>query len=52
VLVTDKVMSSNSGHGEMYSIQHYLIKFVSGLCHISGFLCVLQQNQPSWLYLK
>jgi hypothetical protein len=27
----NKVMSSNSGHGEVYSIQHYVIKFVSDL---------------------
>ena len=26
-----KVVSSNPVHGEMYSIQHYVIKFVSDL---------------------
>jgi hypothetical protein len=28
---TTKVVSSNPVHGEMYSIQHYVIKFVSDL---------------------
>jgi hypothetical protein len=27
--ITAKVVSSNPTHGEMYSIQHYVIKFVS-----------------------
>ena len=31
VLITTNVVSSNSVHGEMYSIQHYVIKFVSDL---------------------
>jgi len=26
-----KVVSWNTTHGEVYSIQHYVIKFVSGL---------------------
>jgi hypothetical protein len=30
VSITTKVMSSNPVHGEVYSIQHYVIKFVSG----------------------
>ena len=29
--ITTKVASSNPDHGEVYSIQHYLIKFVSDL---------------------
>jgi hypothetical protein len=32
VPVTTKVVSSNPAHGEVYSIQHYVIKFVSDLC--------------------
>ena len=36
------VVSSNPAHGEVYSIQHYLIKFVSDLSVVfygySGFL--------------
>ena len=31
-------MSSNPVHGEMNSIQHYVIKFVSDLQQFSGFL--------------
>ena len=30
-------MSSNPVHGEVYSIQHYVIKFVSDLRQVSGF---------------
>jgi hypothetical protein len=37
-LITTKVVSSNSAHGEVYSIQYYVIKFVSDLRHVSGFL--------------
>ena len=38
--ITHKVMSSNPTHGEMYLIQHYVIKFVSDLGQVSGFLWV------------
>jgi hypothetical protein len=31
VPITAKVVSSSPAHGEMYSIQHYVIKFVSDL---------------------
>ena len=34
-------MSSNPVHGEVYSIQHYVIKFVSDLRQVGGFLRVL-----------
>jgi len=37
-----KVVSSNPVHGEVYSIQHYVIKFVSDLRQVVGFLCVFQ----------
>ena len=40
VPITTNVASSNPVHGEMYSIQHYVIKFVSDLQQ-DGFLCVL-----------
>ena len=33
-----KVVCSNPVHGELYSIQHYVIKFVSTLRQVSGFL--------------
>ena len=35
------VVSLNTVHGEVYSIQHYVIKFVSDLWQASGFLMVL-----------
>ena len=31
VAITTKVVSSNHAHREVYSIQHYVIKFVSDL---------------------
>jgi hypothetical protein len=38
VPITIKVGSSNLSHGEVYSIQHYVIKFVSDLRQMCGFL--------------
>ena len=35
-----KVVSLNPAHGEVYSIQHYVIKFVSDLWQVGGFLRV------------
>ena len=40
VHITTKVVSSNLDHGEVCSIQHYVIKFVS------GFLLVLWLTPP------
>jgi hypothetical protein len=40
------VVSSNPVHGEVYSIQHYVIKFVGDLWQVSGFLRVLQSPPP------
>ena len=37
VPITTNVVSSNPAHGEVYSIQHYVIKFVSDIQQ-SGFL--------------
>ena len=37
---TTKVVSLNLSHGEEYSIQHYVIKFVSDLRRVGGFLRV------------
>jgi hypothetical protein len=34
-------VNSNSIHGEVYLIQHYVIKFVSDLRQVGGFLCIL-----------
>jgi len=40
--ITTKVVSSNPDHGEMYSIQHYVIKFVSDLRQVDRFPQVFQ----------
>jgi hypothetical protein len=34
--ITTNVVSSNPAHGEVYSIQHYVIKFVNDLRKIGG----------------
>jgi hypothetical protein len=38
VPITTKVVSLIPIHGEVYSTQHYVIKFVSDLQHVGGFL--------------
>ena len=38
VSITTEVVSLNPTHGKVYSIQHYVIKFVSDLRQVSGFL--------------
>jgi hypothetical protein len=38
VHITTKVVSSNPIHGEVYLIQHYVIKFVSDLRQVDSFL--------------
>jgi hypothetical protein len=38
VPITNKVVSSNPVYGEVYSIQHYVIKFVKDLRQVSGSL--------------
>jgi hypothetical protein len=38
VTITTKLVSSNPAYGEVYSIQHYVIKFVCNLRQVSGFL--------------
>jgi hypothetical protein len=50
--ITTKVLSSNPVHGEMYSIQHYVIKFVSDLRQVVGFLRVLRLPPPIKLTAK
>ena len=47
-----KVLSSNPVHGEVYSIQHYVIKFVIDLRQVVGFLRVLRFSQPKKMLLK
>ena len=43
VPIAKKVESLNPIHDKVYSIQHYVIKFVSDLWQVSGFLWVLHQ---------
>ena len=38
VPIITKVVSSNPTHGEVYLIQHYVIKYVSDLRQVGGFL--------------
>jgi hypothetical protein len=38
VAITTEVVSLNSSHGKVYSIQHYMIKFVSDLWLVDGIL--------------
>jgi hypothetical protein len=47
VSITTKVVNSNPFQGEVYSIQHYVIKLVSDLRHVGGFLgysCFLRHD--------
>jgi hypothetical protein len=54
VHTTTNVVSSNPAHGEMYSLQRYVIKFVSDLRQVGGFLRVLWKvalnNKTQTLY--
>ena len=45
-MYTTYVVSSNPGHVYVYSIQHYLIKFVSDLRQVGGFFLVLRFLLP------
>jgi gamma-glutamylcyclotransferase (GGCT)/AIG2-like uncharacterized protein YtfP len=49
VPITTNVVSSNSVHGEVYMIQHYVIKFFSDLRQVGGFLRVLRFPPPKKL---
>jgi hypothetical protein len=51
-MLSTKVVSSNPAHGEVYSIQHYVIKFVSDLQQVSGFLRVVRFPPPIKLISK
>jgi len=46
VPITTKVVNSIPVHGKMYSIQHYVIKFVSDMRQVYGFLRVLWFPPP------
>ena len=42
VPITTKFVSSNPVHGDVYSIQHYVIKIVGDLRQVGGFLRVIK----------
>ena len=46
VPIITKVVNSNPVHGDVYSIQHYVIKFVSDLQQVGGFLQVSRFPPP------
>ena len=46
VPITTNVMSLNPVHGEVYSIQHYVIKLLSDLRLVGGFHQVFQFPPP------
>ena len=46
VPITIKLVSSNREHGGVYSIQHYVIKFVSDLQQVGDFIQVLWFPPP------
>jgi len=46
--VITKVVRSNPDHGEVYSIQHYVIMFVSDLRQVGGILRVLWFPPPRY----
>ena len=46
VPITTKVVSLNPTRGEVYSIQHYVIKFVSDLRQVGGFPLLLWFPTP------
>ena len=41
VPITNKLVISNSAHGDVDSMQHYVIKFVSDLYQVAGFHRIL-----------
>jgi hypothetical protein len=47
VPITTNVVSSNPVHGRVYSIQHYVIKFVNDLRQVGGFIQVFQSSSLS-----
>jgi hypothetical protein len=44
--ITTKIVSLNPTHGKVYSIQYYVIKFVSDLWQVGGFLRALRFPSP------
>ena len=54
VIINTSVVCSNHAHGKVYSIQRYVIKFVSDLRQVAGFLRLLQFSPPwyNWNNVK
>jgi hypothetical protein len=52
VPILTKVVRSNPVHGEVYSIQHYVIMFISDLRQVGGCLRVLQFTPPIKLTVR
>ena len=60
--ITTKILSSYPVHGEVYSVQHYVIKFVTDLRQVGGFLQYISEillkvalntiNQPIFNSIK
>jgi hypothetical protein len=46
VSITTKVVNSNTVRGEVYSMQHYVIKFVRDLQQVSDVLRILRFSPP------
>ena len=46
VAITTKVVSWNPVHGEVYSLQHYVIKLVIDLRQVGSFVWLLQFPPP------
>ena len=55
VPITINVVSLNPVHGELYLIQHYVIKFVSDLRQVDGFFrysCFFHSNSEIFVYME
>jgi hypothetical protein len=46
VPLTTKVVCSNHAHGEIYSILHYVIKFISDLQQVGDFFRIFRFSPP------
>ena len=46
VPITTKVVTSNPVRGKVYSIEHYVIKFISDFPHVDDFLQVIRFPPP------
>ena len=44
--ISTNVVSYNPTYGEVYSIQHYVIKFISDLWQVGGFRRIFRFSPP------